>query len=228
MTFLQILVVALSAALTSASSIPRNSLSYTSSCPNPPSILHLADPPQDNYLYSDCQSSAHVIITSPSAGSTQAKPRLIVAWPSGNSGILALFAPEHSQDGTLNIKLLNTSNGRPLDGIYDGNYVGVSGVVNFNIGARLTVPIEGSIRTIRDFTEGGVMDQDFQDSFGFGLGGDGSASINRTWFDGVTTSRLGFMPLNGASAVSSFISHCAFSFPSSNSHDTCGQLMKML
>ncbi|CAO2653363.1 Nn.00g027740.m01.CDS01 [Neocucurbitaria sp. VM-36] len=208
MAFLALLVtVALIATATAGIIAPvaRQASSFsTSSCSEAASRLYLSDSPHDNYFYSDCHSSAHVIVTSPRPGSDLniVKPRLLVAWPAGNSGALALFAPESGQDGTLAVRLENsTTNGEPLDPIDDSSRVGVSGSITFNDTARLTVPILGSIRAIRDFTEGGNLNQDFQGNFGFSLNYGGGATINRTWFDGVTTTWLTFTPLNGAKAV---------------------------
>ncbi|KAF1843180.1 uncharacterized protein K460DRAFT_418295 [Cucurbitaria berberidis CBS 394.84] len=174
------------------------------SCPGPASRLYLPDSPHDNYFYSDCHSSVHVVVTSPRLDSDLkiVKPRLLVAWPAGNSGALALFAPETGQEGTLGVRLENsTDSGNSLDPLNESTRVGVSGAINFNDTARLTVPILGSIRAIRDFTEGGNTNQDFQGNFGFRLNADGGATINRTWLDGVTTTWLTFTPLNGAQAV---------------------------
>ncbi|KAH7371704.1 hypothetical protein BKA66DRAFT_551495 [Pyrenochaeta sp. MPI-SDFR-AT-0127] len=207
MAFIAILltvVIIVTAANASAIDTTRRDTTYsTAPCTEPASRLYLSDAPHDNYFYSDCHSSSHVIVTSPRPGSNIniVKPRLLVAWPAGNSGALALFAPESGQDGTLGIKLEKTASGESLDPISESARVGVSGVLNFNDTARLTVPILGSIRTIRDFTEGGRTNQDFQGSFGFSLSEDGGATINRTWFDGVTTTWLTFTPLNGAQAI---------------------------
>lgn len=209
MAFLGFLVtIALIATATAGLIAPvsQEALSFsTSSCSDAASRLYLSDSPHDNYFYSDCHTSAHVIVTSPQPGSNLdiVKPRLLVAWPAGNSGALALFAPESGQQGTLAISLQkSTTSGQWLDPINESSRVGVSGSIKFNDTARLTVPILGSIRAIRDFTEGGSVSQDFQGSFGFSLNADGGATINRTWFDGVTTTWLTFTPLNGAQAVS--------------------------
>jgi hypothetical protein len=96
--------------------------------------------------------------------------------------------------------------GNDIDPIHEevsgGNpRVGVTSTIHFNDSAILAVPILGSIRSLRDFTEGGNIDQAFQGSFGFAEYTDGSASINRTWFDGVTTSSMHFTPLNGAQKI---------------------------
>lgn len=176
----------------------------TSPCPDEARRLYLADPPYDNYFYSDCHSSSHVIVTTPRPGSdlTRIQPRLLIAWPAGNSGALALFAPESGVNGSLAIRLENsTRNGEALNPVSESDRVGISGSINFNDTARLTVPILGSIRAIRDFTEGSGVNQAFQNSFGFALNADGGATINRTWFDNVTTTWLSFTPADGADAI---------------------------
>ncbi|KAF1935249.1 hypothetical protein EJ02DRAFT_460549 [Clathrospora elynae] len=203
-------ILATVALITTAVARPQSSSSPTpaapdlskSTCEETASRLYLPDPPHDNYFYSDCHTSVHVIVTSPRSESDLkiVKPRLLVAWPAGNSGVLALFAPESGQEGTLNISL-KSSGDSALDSINDSNHVGISGSIDFNTTARLTVPILGSIRSIRDFTEGGSVNQDFQNSFGFALNADGGATINRTWLDGVTTTTLTFTPLNSAKAI---------------------------
>ncbi|KAH6875035.1 hypothetical protein BKA58DRAFT_427756 [Alternaria rosae] len=174
----------------------------SSPCAEAASRLYLQDGPHNNHFYSDCHTSVHVIVTSPQPNSDPnvVKPRLLVAWPAGNSGAMARFAPESGQ-GSLNISLLASENGQSVEPLNATDRVGISGSINFDVAARLTVPILGSIRSIRDFTEGGGVSQDFQNSFGFAINDDGSASINRTWFDGVTTTTLTFSPLDGARAI---------------------------
>lgn len=183
---------------------PSSGVTFSDSpCPEAASRLFLEDGPHDNYFYSDCHTSAHVIVTSPQSGSdlNVVKPRLLVAWPAGNSGAMARFAPENGPDGALSIALDQSGEGESVEAVTDTDRVGVSGSITFNTAARLTVPILGSIRSIRDFAEGGNVNQDFQNNFGFALNNDGGASINRTWFDGVTTTTLAFSPLNGAQAI---------------------------
>ncbi|RMZ69846.1 glycogen debranching enzyme [Pyrenophora seminiperda CCB06] len=174
----------------------------TAACTEAASRLHLQGGPHDNHFYSDCHTSVHVILTSPEPDSNLnvVKPRLLVAWPAGNSGAMALFAPENGKAGSLSMNLEQSDDGQALQALNAADHVGVSGKITFNTAARLTVPILGSIRSIRDFTEGGSINQDFQGSFCFNLQ-DGGASINRTWFDGVTTTTLKFTPLNGAQAI---------------------------
>ncbi|KAF2199515.1 glycogen debranching enzyme [Delitschia confertaspora ATCC 74209] len=179
--------------------------------------LHLSDPPYENYFYSDCHSSSHVVITSPLSTSNLRVigPRLLIAWPAGNSGIVSFFNAENGQNGTLSIKLENsTSTGETLDPIYiprRSHYtgskdwdpiVGVSGYINFNSSAVLTVPILGSIRTIRDFTEGpSIVYPAVQEAVRFSQEEHGRVSLSRTWFDNVTTASLQFTPINGSNAV---------------------------
>ena len=178
-------------------------------CNEPASRLYLPDLPYDNYIYFDCHSSSHVIVTSPRPDSNLSVigPRLLVAWPGGNSGLVAYFAPTDGANGTLTPRLENsTSTGETLDPIYEpiegaDPRTGVSGSINFNVPANLTVAILGSIRTIRDFAEGpSILDPDVQGGLRFS-GSEVSTTINRTWFDDVTTTDLTFTPLGGAEPV---------------------------
>lgn len=188
---------------------PRSSKASKISCSDAPSRLNLVDGPHDNHFYSDCHSSTHVIVTSPRAGDDVnfIKPRLLVAWPAGNSGALAIFAPGNGRAGSLEMKVeKNATTNEAFEPIYELDAgevprVGVMGNINFNDSAILAVPVLGSIRAIRDNTEGGGVSQDFQNSFGFAEYSDGSASINRTWFDGITTTTIKLTPLNGAEKV---------------------------
>lgn len=178
-------------------------------CDEPASRLYLPDPPYDNHLYFDCHSSSHVIVTSPTPESNLSVigPRLLVAWPAGNSGLVVYFEPTNGANGTLTPSLANSSStGETLDPIYEpvessNPVVGISGSINFNVPATLTVAVLGSIRTVRDFAEGpSILDSSVQGGLRYS-GADGSASINRTWFDNVTTTVLAFTPLNGSQPV---------------------------
>ncbi|OAK99485.1 hypothetical protein IQ06DRAFT_294810 [Phaeosphaeriaceae sp. SRC1lsM3a] len=203
-----VLLATVTASQYSAPSSP-SSKSSNISCSDAPSRLNLVDGPHDNYFYSDCHSSTHVIVTSPRSGDDVnfIRPRLLVAWPAGNSGALAIFAPANGKAGTLAMSVeKNSSTSEAFESIYeldagDVPRVGVKGNINFNDSAILAVPVLGSVRAIRDYTEGSGVDQAFQNSFGFAEYSDGSASINRTWFDGVTTTTIKLTPLNSASKV---------------------------
>lgn len=183
---------------------------------------YLTDPPYDNYFYSDCDVDAQVVITSPLPDSnlTIIGPRLIVAWPAGNSGIAAFFQPENGPNGTLAIELVNSTIGTPLAAYVqdsspsnssnssssssssnssDYPYVGVRGVLSFNASAVLTVPILGSVRTIRDFTEGpSLLEPVIQDAINISKYNDTGAAISRLWLDNVTISTLTFVPWENA------------------------------
>ncbi|KAL1965350.1 hypothetical protein VTN77DRAFT_5787 [Rasamsonia byssochlamydoides] len=182
-------------------------------CSSEPATLHLPDPPYDNFFYSDCNVAAQVVVTSPLPDSnlTLIGPRLIVAWPAGNSGVCAFFAPQNGINGTLGIEVVNSTVGSPLAATYrpaatngSSPSVGVTGVIRFNSSAVLTIPILGSIRTIRDFTEGpSILQPEIQDAIQFISTPGGGASLQRLWLDNVTTTHLNFTPVSNSSSSGS-------------------------
>ena len=151
---------------------------------------YLSDPPYDNFFYSDCNVDAQVVITSPLPDSnlTIIGPRVIVAYPAGNSGIATFFEPQNGENGTLSIALVNSTIGMPL-AVYRRNdtnstypYVGVRGVLSFNSSAKLSLAILGSVRTIRDFTEGpSLLRPSIQDAVNVTQYNCCGASFARTW-----------------------------------------------
>ncbi|KAH6633559.1 hypothetical protein C7974DRAFT_433531 [Boeremia exigua] len=180
-------------------------------CSEPASRLYLPDPPYSNYIYFDCHSSSHVVVTSPLSDSNLSVigPRLLVAWPAGNSGLVVYFEPSDGVKGSLTPTLENsTSTSETLDPIYapvEGSSprVGVSGALNFNVPANLTLSILGSVRTIRDYAEGpALLDPGVQGGLRFSPSDNDGASISRTWFDNVTTTVLAFTPIDAAQPVS--------------------------
>lgn len=188
---------------------PSAASSSTSECEEQPSQLHLSSPPYENYFYSDCHSASQVVVTSPRPDSnlTIIGPRLLVAWPAGNSGAVAFFAPQSGVNGSLAIQLVNGTNSQALEGVYDasgdGNAVfGVTAVLELNSSAVLNIAILGSIRNIRDFTEGpSILTPEIQGAVEFSeVDGDG-AGISRLWLDNVTTTQMSFTPLSDDSAV---------------------------
>ncbi|EKJ73111.1 hypothetical protein FPSE_06724 [Fusarium pseudograminearum CS3096] len=159
----------------------------------------LSDPPYENYFYSDCNTDAQVVVTSPLPDSNLSiiGPRLIVAWPAGNSGICTFFEPQNEKNGTLAIELVNSTVGSPLGVINrdekDSEYpfVGVEGVLSFNTSASLTVAILGSIRNIRDFTEGpSILSPVIQNATNITRVKNGGILISRLWLDNITTTNL--------------------------------------
>lgn len=173
-------------------------------------MQYLSDPPYDNYFYSDCNVDAQVVVTSPLPDSNLSiiGPRLIVAWPAGNSGIAAFFQPQDGPNGTLAIELVNSTIGSPLTSyVQDSNgsdhtFVGVQGVILFNASAVLTVPILGSVRTIRDFTEGpSLLQPVIQDAINVTQYNDTGASISRLWLDNATISTFTMVPWQSTNAT---------------------------
>ena len=170
------------------------------SCPI--TTQYLVSGPYQNYFYSDCQVQAQAVVTSPLPDSnlTIIGPRLIVAFPAGNSGICTYFAPQDGKNGTLGIELVS-SNGNPLTSVYNTTsgsqnpVVGVTGVLSFNKSAALTVPILGSVRTLRDFVEGpSLLQSEIQDAIKVSAYQGNGASLSRLWLDNVTTSTFTMVP----------------------------------
>jgi hypothetical protein len=165
-------------------------VSAQSSCSGGETRLHIPEPPYDNYFFSNCDSDNHVVVTSPLSTSNLdvITPRLLIAWPAGNSGIGAWFTPENGQKGSLHLELQNSSSGgNTLEPIYDTNSngnprVGVSGFLKFDSAGVLSVPILGSIRTIRNYAEGGSLDANVQNANVYDTADNGVAHIYRTWF----------------------------------------------
>jgi hypothetical protein len=190
-----------------SSSIVSTSTSSSSgsapTCTTGPTTLELSSPPYENYFYSDCHAASQVVVTSPLPDSnlTIIGPRVVVAWPAGNSGVILYFQPENGINGTLGIQLLNSTIGSPLGAIYDdsegGNAtVGISTQLEFNSSAVLTVAILGSIRTIRDFVEGpSLLRTDIQSALNYSTTQDG-IEISRLWLDNITTTTVSFSSAN--------------------------------
>ncbi|KIX04967.1 uncharacterized protein Z518_05839 [Rhinocladiella mackenziei CBS 650.93] len=164
---------------------------------------HLSDPPYENYFYSDCNGDTQAVVTSPLPDSNLSiiSPRLVIAWPAGNSGICTFFQPQSSPNGSLAIELVNSTIGTPLAPVYrttqssDNPVVGVQGVLSFNSSATLTIPILGSVRTIRDFTEGpSLLRPVIQDAIHLRRTNGTGATFSRLWLDNVTTTTFTMVP----------------------------------
>ncbi|EXJ77675.1 hypothetical protein A1O3_09904 [Capronia epimyces CBS 606.96] len=164
---------------------------------------HLSDPPYENYFYSDCNSDTQAVVTSPLPDSNLSiiGPRLVIAWPAGNSGICTFFQPQNGPNGSLAIALVNSTLGSPLGSVYRPSrgskypFVGVQGVISFNSSATLTIPILGSVRTIRDFTEGpSLLQPVIQDAINVTQTNGTGATLSRLWLDNVTTTSFTIVP----------------------------------
>ncbi|KAL1641278.1 hypothetical protein SLS58_006180 [Diplodia intermedia] len=139
----------------------------------------------------------------PAMPMTLLTPADSVAWPAGNSGAVAFFSPADGVNGSLAISLQNlVDKQRALDSVYysataNGSLpqVGVTGILSLNTTAILDIAILGSIRTIRDFTEGpGILAPIIQSANRIADDGSGRVSIGRLWLDNVTTTTLAFQP----------------------------------
>ena len=179
-------------------------------CAEPANQFRITQEPYDNFFYSDCNTAVQVVVTSPVEGSnlTVIGPRLLVAWPGGNSGLVVFWAPENGINGSLTIGIENTSttDSGALSPIYNasesGNtpQFGISGAIRLNSSAVLSVAILGSIRTVRDFTEGpSLLIPEIQNATNYSLADDGTLTIDRLWLDNVTTTTLTFTPLDSNS-----------------------------
>jgi hypothetical protein len=81
--------------------------------------------------------------------------------------------------------------------------VGISGEIVFNSSAMLTVALLGSIRTIRDFTEGpSLLQPQIQKAINYSKTADGGVTLSRLWLDNITTTTLSFVPKNTSQKIS--------------------------
>ena len=150
-----------------------------------------------------------MVVTSPLPDSNLSiiGPRLLVAWPAGNSGVVAFFAPQNGVNGTLGIGLVNGTSDQPLSPIYeasnstsgsDNPRVGISTLISFNSSAVLTIPIMGSVRTIRDFVEGpSLLVPEIQNATNLQLES-GVAVYDRLWLSNETTTLMSFKSSEGS------------------------------
>ncbi|KAI1137713.1 carbohydrate-binding module family 52 protein [Hypoxylon sp. FL0543] len=164
-----------------------------------PDYFHLSDPPYENYFMSDCSGASQIVVTSPLVDSDLEiiGPRLLIAWPAGNSGIVAYFSPENGINGTLGIALENIAGtNRTLNPLIGG----VTGVLSLNSSAILDLAILGSIRTIREFIEGpSTLTPKIQDAIEVHQLPDGGIQLNRQWLDQTTETYLTLHSSNGTS-----------------------------
>ncbi|KAI1759171.1 carbohydrate-binding module family 52 protein [Hypoxylon sp. FL1150] len=155
-----------------------------------PSYLHLREPPYENYFSSDCSGASQVVVTTPLTDSDLKiiSPRLLIAWPAGNSGIIAYFSPENGAKGSLSLSLVNIGGtNRTLNPLISG----VSGVLSLNASAILDLAILGSIRNIREYVEGpNTLTPKIQDALKVVQLPDGSLQLNRVWLDETTETFL--------------------------------------
>ena len=137
----------------------------------------------DNYVYRDDLVAAQVVLT---ANASTRPARLIVAFPKGNTGILTYFVPEDGQELDVSTELSTLG---PAQG--ENNQTGLRGNLRFNKGSTLGVTLIGSIRTVRDYTEGsGLTNEIF--NYTLGAHNDSSVQLVRNWINGTTVQYLSF------------------------------------
>ena len=137
----------------------------------------------DNYVYRDDLVAAQVVLT---ANASTRPARLIVAFPKGNTGILTYFVPEDGQELDVSTELSTLG---PIQG--ENNQTGLQGSLRFNKGSTLGVTLIGSIRTVRDYTEGSGLTNEI---FNYTLGAYNVSSVQliRNWINGTTVQYLSF------------------------------------
>lgn len=117
----------------------------------------------------------------------------------------------------MEIALQNSTNGA-VTPVYQTNgtgnaTVGVSGLISFNSTAVMNVFVLGSIRTIRDFTEGpSILYPEIQNATKFTQTTTGGISLNREWLDNMTQTSLSFEPVSGSGGRVNFTAPNATTF----------------
>ena len=143
----------------------------------------------NNYVYRDDLTSAQVVL---SANSSEKPSRLIVAFPKGNTGILTYFVPANGSSVGVTTNLGSFSSVQD-----ENNQTGLSGTLQLDNEVRLGVTLIGSIRTVRDYTEGnGLLNEIF--NWTLGSYDTGHVELVRHWINGTTTQYLRFEDDGGA------------------------------
>ncbi|KAK8853168.1 hypothetical protein IAR55_003869 [Kwoniella newhampshirensis] len=146
----------------------------------------------DNYVYRDNVTSAQIVLTDSS--STSEPSRFIAAFPNGNTGALVYFIPVNSSNST-------TALGTTLDlgtvasVSQANNQTGLSGNLSFSGDLTFGVTLIGSVRTLRDYVEGGGV---FHSIFNYTVPYFSNTTIllQRNWINGTTVQYLTFETLS--------------------------------
>jgi hypothetical protein len=143
----------------------------------------------NNYVYRDDLTSAQIVL---SANSSERPARLIVAFPKGNTGILTYFVPNNGSSVGATTDLSSFTSVQE-----ENNQTGLSGTLQLDNEVRLGVTLIGSIRTVRDYTEGnGLLNEIF--NWTLGSYDTGHVELVRHWINGTTTQFLRFEDDGGA------------------------------
>ncbi|KAI3612064.1 lipoprotein [Moniliophthora roreri] len=119
--------------------------------PSPDLSFRVTSGGNDNFFYRDNITSAQVLLTSPN-NSRDGPRRFIAALPAGNSGAITYFIPSNNSMDALSVNVINDTLTSTTD---DFNNSGIQVDLTFSGNATLGVTIIGSIRAVRDYTEGG-------------------------------------------------------------------------
>lgn len=187
------LVLWAAASLVLAAAVPANSSGNSSLLLGP---INFAG--YDNYLYRDDKTAAQIVLSSNASNS---KPsRFLVAFPEGNTGVVAYFIPSNASSSSGNSSNSNSTS-KPLKLSLDpkslstvsgaNNQMGLSGTLNLTSDVSLGVVLIGSVRTLRDFTEGSGLTHEI---FNYTLGSYSNSSVQfvRHWINGTTVQYLTF------------------------------------
>ena len=187
-------------------------MTVTNDAPKIPLYLHVSHPPYENYFYADNTVSCQAVLANPVPRTDAGSPtlhRLLFAWPAGNSGAAAFFRSSDSKNDALSIHFKDEANQNVLDPVsfedpsqVGPSSLGVSGLISFSNSAVLSLAILGSVRSIRDYTEGnGVLNPKVQRGVQVHEldNTENGVRISRLWFDGKTMTQLTFAPATSTS-----------------------------
>lgn len=151
----------------------------------------------DNYAYRDDVVAAQMVI---SANASSTRPaRLIVAFPQGNTGFATYLIPADASSSALQVVPdIDSFTSVTFASSTDRNATNQTGVecdLAFNADMTLGVTLIGSIRTVRDYTEGSGLTNEI---FNYTLGDYNQTSLQlvRNWINGTTVQYLNFVALN--------------------------------
>lgn len=125
--------------------------------------LNLTSGPYDNYFIRSNLTAAQVLLTNTSAAQSGQLNRFLVALPAGNSGSVAYFLPLSNSSANSNDTSASTNSssltvtlgqGGLRTAYGDNGMHGVTGELVFSDSAQLGTTLLGSVRTLRDYTEG--------------------------------------------------------------------------
>ncbi|GHJ88125.1 hypothetical protein NliqN6_4527 [Naganishia liquefaciens] len=150
----------------------------------------------DNYAFRDDVIAAQMVI---SANASSSRPsRLIVAFPEGNTGFATYFIPTNGT-GSAPLQVVPdieslSSITFPSDSTAEDatNQTGITCDLSFTSDMSLGVTLIGSIRTVRDYTEGSGLTNEI---FNYTLGDYNATYLQlvRPWINGTTVQYLTFM-----------------------------------